>query len=183
MAALTSARQLRCAWFLAGLFAAFTPAWAQPAASEAGIKAAYLYKFLPYVDWPAATLPAADTPLVVGVAGAGTVHAELQGIVAGRQVNGRAVETRVVAAGDPLDGLHVLFVGKGASPPGLIERLQGRPTLVISDGPQGLEAGSMLNFIAVGGRIRFEASPPAAERAGIKLGARLLAVAERVVLR
>ena len=50
--------------------------------------------------------------------------------------------------------------------------------LVVSD--KGLADGAMLGFVIVDGRVGFEASPAAAAQAGLKLGARLLAVAERV---
>ncbi|HEX2541057.1 MAG TPA: YfiR family protein [Caldimonas sp.] len=149
-------------------------------ASDASVKAAYLYHFLPYVDWPASSLPPFDAPLVIGIAGAEAVRAELQTILVGRHVHGRPVTLRAIADNDPLAGLHAIFIGRDANQPRLLERLRGRPILVITDA-QAPEAGSMLNFVPVQGRIRFEASPGAAERSGLKLGARLLAVAERVV--
>jgi hypothetical protein len=150
-------------------------------ATDAAVKAAYLYHFLPYVDWPPSSLAAADAPLVVGIAGAEAVRAELQAIVAGRTVRGHPVALRALNDVDPIEGLHAVFVGRDASHARLLERLRGRPVLVITDSLQGREPGSMLNFVPVQGRIRFEASPTAAERAGLKLGARLLAVAERVI--
>ena len=52
---------------------------------------------------------------------------------------------------------------------------------MVSDVPEGLPEGSALNFITMGRRVRFEAAPQVAERVGLKLSARLLAVAERVV--
>lgn len=165
---------------LAGVLAAGAArlrAQPQPA-SDVAVKAAYLYKFLAYVDWPAAAFPAADTPLVVGVVGADALNAELQSVVAGRQVNGRAVATRRLAPNDSLEGLHAVFVGRGV-PAAVLERLRARPILVVAEG--GLELGVMLNFVPVGGRVRFEAAPVAAERAGLKLGSRLLSVAERVI--
>lgn len=162
------------------LLAGLQPADAQQA-TDASVKAAYLYNFLPYVDWPPAALTAAEVPLVVGIVGAEAVRTELQAIVAGRQVHGRPVFVRALAENDPLDGLHAVFVGRDANLPRLLERVRGRPILVITDSAQGREAGSMLNFVPVQGRIRFEAAPAAAERAGLKLGSRLLAVAERVL--
>ncbi|HLL17379.1 MAG TPA: YfiR family protein, partial [Rubrivivax sp.] len=95
------------------------------------------------------------------------------------QVHGRPVVTRRLAPADPLEGLHAVFVGR-AAPAGVRERLRGRAILVVAE--DGLEPGVMLNFVPVAGRVRFEASPVAAERVGLKLGARLLAVAERVAV-
>lgn len=147
--------------------------------SEASVKAAFLYKFLAYVDWPSGVLAAADTPLVIGVIGADAINAELQAIVAGRHVNGRRLLTRRLDPGDTLEGVHAVFVGRGVQA-NVLERTRGRAVLVVAEG--GLEPGVMLNFVPVAGRVRFEAAPVAAERVGIKLGARLLSVAERVVV-
>ena len=84
----------------------------------------------------------------------------------------------------PVEGLHVVFIGRAVrQPERLIERLRGRPVLIVMEGVASLDAGAMLSLVPVGGRIRFEASPMLAERAGLKLGARLLALAERVVTR
>jgi hypothetical protein len=153
----------------------------QQRASEASVKAAYLFKFLGYVDWPTAAFASAQAPVVIGVLGAEAIAGELQSLVAGKHVNERPVLVRKLEADDALDGLHVLFVAKMADLPRQLERTRGAPILVVTDGPRSLEAGSMLNLIPVDGRIRFEASPVAAEHAGLKLGARLLSVAERVV--
>jgi hypothetical protein len=165
---------------LAGTAAAQAPL--QP--NEAGVKAAYLYRFLAHVDWPPAAFASPDEPLAIGVAGAPDVSEELQHVVAGRQVNGRAVNARRLADDEAMDGLHVLFIGRAVRQPRrLIERLRGRPVLIVMEGEASLDAGAMLSLVPVAGRIRFEASPMLAERAGLKLGARLLALAERVVTR
>jgi hypothetical protein len=171
---------------LAGLAMALLPglaarAAAQSVAPEAEVKAAYLQKFLGYVEWPATALADADAPLVVGVAGDPAVHAALRSITAERQERGHAIEVRRLGDTDTVDGLHVLFVGRAANLGRWSARVQGRPVLVVTDQARGLENGGMLNFVPVDGRIRFEASLAHAQQAGLRLGARLLTVAERVV--
>ncbi len=158
-------------------------AQAQQRLSETSVEAAYLYKFLDYVDWPPTAFANPHAPVVIGVLGAEEIADELRSLVAGKRVNERPVVVRKLEAGDALDGLHELFVARAVDLPRQLERTRGAPVLVVTDdGPRSLEAGSMLNLIPVDGRIRFEASPIAAEHAGLKLGARLLAVAERVVV-
>ena len=166
-----------------GLGLGLSGAAAQPAVSEAGVKAAYLYKFLAYVEWPATALPAAGAPFVIGVVEADAVHADLVLAVSDRQLNGHPVVARKLGGDDSLDGVHALFIGRGASRARWLERAKGRPLLLVTDAAQGLEGGSMINFVASDGRVRFEASQAAAEGAGLRLSARLLMVAERVVLR
>lgn len=165
----------------AGLLAQGRWAVAEEEALESSVKAAYLYKFLAYVEWPAASFASADAPQVIGVLGADDVLAELQRLVVGRQVNGHPLAARRVALGEPVESLHVLYVGRAARPSAVVPTLLGRPILVVTDAAGALADGSALNFVQVRGRVRFEASVPAAERGGLKLSARLLAVAERVV--
>ena len=150
---------------------------------EDSIKAAYLFKFLAYVDWPAAALPPPDQPIVLGIAGADAVYEELRRVLPGRSVLGRPVAVRRVAPGDGVDGLQVLFLGHGvelAQNPWLA-KVRERAVLVVTDDPQGLRHGGMLNFVLVQGKLRFEASVASADRSGLKLSSRLLAVAERVL--
>ena len=163
---------------VAPVLAALPAARATPQATEAGVKAAYLVKFLSYVEWPAGSLASPQTPQVIGVLGADAVLAELQQVLASRPAGARPLRARRLVPGAPLDGVHVLHVGHGKLPP---PQPAGRPLLVVSDVPEGLPEGSALNFITMGRRVRFEAAPQVAERAGLKLSARLLAVAERVV--
>lgn len=165
---------------IAGLVAGVGMVAAQEAL-EASVKAAYLYKFLGYIEWPATAFTAADAPQTIGVMGSDEVLAELQRLVAGRTVNGHPLVATRIAPGDPVERLHVLYVGRGARVGTAMRSVAGRPILTVSDAPSGLADGSVLNFLLVEGRVRFEASLSAAERTGLKLSARLLAVAERVV--
>ncbi len=157
------------------------PGVAQAPATEASVKAAYLYKFMAYIEWPPSSLPPPGAPMTIAVAGSDIVHWELQAMLAGRQVNGHPVVARRLAEGEVPENAHVVFVSRARNLQRIAERLRGRPVLVISDVPDGLEHGAMLNFVHVDGRVRFEAAPLHADRSELKLGSRLLAVAERVV--
>jgi hypothetical protein len=173
-------RELRLAAVLA-LACLCAGAWAQSGATETSVKAAYLHKFLPYVEWPDTSLPADESPIVIGVADAEPVRAELERLASGRRVNNHPIETRRVAEGDALDGLHVLYVGRASSLGNWLKHVKQRPILVVSDGATSVDQGGMLSLVPVNGRIRFEASPVAAERSGLKLSARMLTIADRVV--
>jgi hypothetical protein len=161
-------------------------AWAVPAIvkaqtppTESAVKAAYLFRFISYVEWPPLALPTAPAPIVIGVLGADNLADELPAVLAGRTVNGQDVVARPLTAASSWDGIQVLFVGRGADVNKALDRLGRRPVLVVTE--SALEPGGMLNFITVDGRIRFEAAPALAEAVGLKLGARLLAVSERIV--
>ncbi|ALK97200.1 hypothetical protein AB595_11185 [Massilia sp. WF1] len=152
-------------------------------ASEERVEAAYLHKFLNYADWPPASFPQADTPYVIGVAGDDAVADELAHIAAGRSVNNRGVIVKRLLPGDAVNGLHMLFVGRGerARLAQWLHQAKGRPILTVSAFDGALEQGSILNFRVVDDRVRFEVSIDAAEQSGIHLNSRLFSVATNVV--
>ncbi|MES2263220.1 MAG: YfiR family protein [Pseudomonadota bacterium] len=151
-----------------------------PAASnvERSVKAAFLYKFLGYVDFPGAQDSAA--PLVVGVLGADDIATELGRITAGRSVGNRAVTVRTLREGDPVSGLHMLLIGDVARPVPVLRAAQQNSVLSVTETDDGLQQGSVINFRLVEERVRFEVSLPAAEKSGLKLSSRLLSVAYHV---
>jgi len=150
-------------------------------ATERTIKAAYLYKFAGYVEWPGGT-PGEDMPLTIGVLESPAMADELVRITTGRMLNERTVDVRHVAAGDPLQGLHILFVGARDRKriDELLQPAQAMPILIVTEAAGALAAGSIINFTIDRQRVRFEVSLPAAERNRLKLSSRLLAVAQRV---
>ena len=152
-------------------------------AGEVQIKAAFLYKFGGFVEWPPAAFARSDIPFTIGVIGADAVAAELEQITAGRSVQGRTVAVRRVRRGDPLTGLHVLFIGQQETAR-LAEILGGaksQAVLVVTDSDNALTQGSMINFVAVDDKVRFDVALPPAERGQLRISSRLLAVARKVV--
>jgi len=175
-------------WFgaLAALLCAFALPNAVSAAErtplERSVKAAFLYKFAGYVEWPQGTLPQPASPLVIATVGADDVAAELEHAVAGRTVNDRAVAVKRLADGESVAGVHILFIGstERVRIASWIRAAQIYPVLVVTEGENSLALGSALNFVLHDGRVRFEAFPEAAERKGLKLSSRLLGVAVSV---
>ena len=150
--------------------------------TEAAVKADYLYKFLGFVEWPADAHAGPDAPHVVAVLRADEVATALEQRVAARHAapGSRPVVVRRVTAQDALYGVHLLHLGRGARPTDAA-LLRAMPMLVVTDAPTGMPDYAAVNFVSVDRRVRFEASPAAAERAGLKLSARLLAVTARVI--
>jgi hypothetical protein len=162
-----------------GLAAGRSPA--QPVSySVESVKAAFLYRFLEYVDWPIETRR--DGPLIIAVLADESLAAELQRTVRGRTAHGREITARsVTTLAEGVDA-DVLFVSaqwkKKLS--GLVDEHGRDPVLVVTEGEGALERGSVINFLVVDGNVRFEVSLPAAEQRGLKLSSRLLSVALRV---
>jgi hypothetical protein len=152
-----------------------------PTASERSVKAAFLYKFTEYVDWPATT-GAQDAPFTIGVLGSGAFADELLRMTEDRSVNRRFIEVRRLSANDAVDDLQVLFVaGDQRGRLGeLLAPAQGRPILTVTESEGALADGSIINFTLSGDRVRFEISLDAAEASRLKLNSRLLAVAQSI---
>lgn len=149
---------------------------------EFQIKAAFLYKFAGYVEWPEGAPGPVDAPLTIGVLGADPIAEELMQIVQGRKIQSRGLAVRRLKAGDSLDDVAILFVGKGDATQlkPLRGALQARPVLVVTEEPAGLALGGMINFLPVDRNVRFEVSLDSVKKGGLRLSSRLLAVAQKV---
>jgi hypothetical protein len=150
--------------------------------SESQIKAAFLYKFGDFVDWPPATFARADSPLVIGVLGADEVFEELERVTAGRTIAGRPAEIRKLRRGDKVSGLHLLFIGGQESSRALehLTAVKGQPVLTVTDSESAGAHGSVINFVVVDGKVRFDVALSAAEHSRLRISSRLLAVARKV---
>jgi hypothetical protein len=176
-----SLRRWLAAALLLSLALAGPQALAQAPARDSAVKAAFLYKFGSFVEWPAAVFKTPQDPLVIGVAGDEAVAEELDQLAAGRNVEGRPLKIRTLREGEAPAGVHVLFIGS-LRPQKLRELVAAAagPVLVVTQQDGALQAGSVINFVADGARVRFDASLAAADARDLKLSARLLAVARTV---
>jgi hypothetical protein len=158
------------------------PAEAQNGAaySETEVKAAFLYHFCSYVQWPAARQP--DEPVTIAVLGADAVAMQLMAFLPGRRIEGRNVDVRRLRDIDELQDDELLFIGSEHNPrlDDIIAVVGPRPVLIVTDAPEGLASGAMVNFQLVDERVRFEISLAKAQESGLMLSSRLLSAALRV---
>lgn len=169
---------LRC---LAGLaMALLLPAALAQQAQEHEVKAAFLFKFPAFVEWP--SKPGPEVPFVIAVVGAEDVAEELRRLSRGRTHEGRAIHVREPNDAQALNGAHVVFVGRGAAAriPLVARALAGAPVLLVTESPGALDQGSMINFLLSDGRVRFEVALDRADASRLRINSRLLAVAVSV---
>ena len=99
-------------------------------------------------------------------------------------MNNRRAVVRRVKDSAQARGTHLLFVGAAEpAPAALLREARQQGTLTVTESERGLEAGSAINFVTVEDRVGFEVSLDAAERSGLRISSRMLAVARRVVPR
>lgn len=148
------------------------------AASEYDVKAAFLYNFAKFVDWPAGAFTSATAPLVLCIVGADPFGAAL-GAIDGKQVGGRPLRIEYLSSRDSLSACHIAFIGAldTIGRRQVLERLDSRPVLTVADVPGFAEQGGMINFVVADGRVQFAVNPAAATRVGLTLRAYLLKVA------
>ena len=153
-----------------------------PGELERQVKAAYLYKFAGYVEWPDGSFARPDAPLVIGVAGADALAEQLEQSVAGHSVNGRAVQVKKVRRGEALAGLHVLYLGalEKTALQEMLAASRGLALLTVSDSDEVYAMGSMINFVMADDKVRFDVALKPVAQAHIRISARMLLAAYRV---
>jgi hypothetical protein len=152
---------------------------AEPGQEGAAARAAYLYSFLGYIEWPSRALPLTDSPLVIGVVDADEVAAELLLTTLGRKINNRAVVIRRLQHGDSMEDIHLLYIGPGEAQhvQAMVRQAPRRWTVTVTDDASADAIAGVINFRQSEGRLRFDVSQAAAERGDFKLSSRLLSVA------
>jgi uncharacterized protein DUF4154 len=170
---------------LAGVaFALASPATvrAEGAASEYDVKAAFLYNFTKFVEWPPSAFQSDRSPLRLCVLGDDPFGESLRAL-AGEELAGRKLF--VLGAGSMADpaGCQILFVSRSESGRlrEILAAVRGDPVLTVGDTKGFLEQGGIINFIREGSKVRFEINHQSAEQAGIKISSKLLRLATRVV--
>lgn len=150
--------------------------------SEYEIKAAYLFSFGKFVEWPPQESddPSRFTICVLGVDPFGAV---LDRTVAGATIHGHAVSVRRVISVDEAAGCHIVFVSgsEERSAGAIVETLRRTAALTVSDMPQFASRGGMIEFVTAANRVRFQINVEPARSAGLSVSSELLRVASTVL--
>lgn len=179
----------RAACFWAALFVSLPPALrlplrAQPLlepVQEYQLKAAFLYNFAKFVDWPA---PATDAmePLVVVVFGRDPFGPVLENALWGKTIHNRPLVVRRASRVEEVMPCHVLFVGaqERRRLPQALAAVEGAPVVTVSEIEDFLEQGGTVQFVRDGNKLRFEINLGAARRSGLSISSKLLNLARAV---
>jgi hypothetical protein len=151
-----------------------------PVSKEYQIKAAFLYNFTKFVEWPPARFPDGSSPLVIGVLGRNPFGAELEKIVQGRTVNGRAILVKLITTADEVPAVHLLFVPAGEETRLPAAAWQNVAVIAVGESDTFAALGGTITFTHVGDKVRFSVALESAERAGLKISSQLLKLAAEV---
>ena len=146
---------------------------AQDVTLEYRVKAAYIYNFVRYVEYPPEAL--GESPINICVAGRNPFGSLLDELVHGEDVAGRMLIVRVILEPEP--GCHVIFIPRGAAMPSYMRAVGIAPVLTVGETPEFAEAGGMITFVQDGRNVRFEINQEAAAKARLQISSRLLRLA------
>lgn len=152
--------------------------------TEIEVKAAFIYHFTEYVEWPSSAFGSTSAPLVIGVVGKSDLFPALQNAVRGKNWNGRDLLVRRVETAKEMRECHILFVPESEARrlAQILESLGDAPVLTIGESEGFARRGGIINFFTDQNRVRFEINPDAAKRARLTISSKLLNLA-RIVRR
>ncbi|MDW8290641.1 MAG: YfiR family protein [Armatimonadota bacterium] len=150
--------------------------------NEIEVKAAFLYHFTSYIEWPPKAFDSPTAPVVIGVLGRSAILDALREAVRGKSAQGRAIVVRQVQTAQEMRQCHILFIpaSESRSLPRVLEELDSAPVLVVGEAEGFAQRGGMVNFFLEQSKVRFEVNPDAAKRASLNISSKLLRLA-RVV--
>jgi hypothetical protein len=151
---------------------------ASPPSLEYAVKASYLYKFAPFVGWPARAFADSRSSFRICVAGEDPFGSVLDQVVRGQRVDGHPVVVQRLAVAGRGMGCHILFAGRSdrQSPAEMLKAVGDEPVLTVTDKSRGT-SGGMIEFVMQGGRVRFSVDGAAALANGLPISSKLLQLA------
>ncbi len=150
--------------------------------TEYQVKAAYLFNFLKFVEWP--DDPAADPhgKWVIGIVGDSPIGRELAQLVEGKDVQGRELQVKKFQAAENLRACNILFISESEKGrvPSILAALRGSSVLTVADMDNFIGSGGMIQFVMEDARVRVAIDVGAAGRARLKVSSKLLSLAHVV---
>ena len=145
-------------------------------ASEYEIKAAFVYNFTRFVQWPQSR---ASGPLDICVMGRDPFGSAIDEAVENKRVGGREVTVKRLSEIEKARACEVLFIASSEDEEveRIVETLAGAPVLTVGDSEDFAERGGMINLTKQGSHVRFEINVDALERAGLRASSQLLRLA------
>lgn len=165
--------------FLLLLLLGFASSLSAQVREESEVKAAYIYNFAHFVDWPAAAFTNKSEPLIVAVLGEDPFGANLDKALQKQHVKGRPFHILKVATGEPVPRCHILFIGLSEKDrlSAIIAEVKSKPVLTVSEINPFAQFGGMIRFSRERRKIGLVVNPSVARAAGLRINPELLAIA------
>ncbi len=147
--------------------------------SEHQIKAAFVFNFAKFVEWPAVAFTNASTPMVVGILGENPFGPDLEAAIRNKSINNHPLEVKTFVEPGAATNCHILFISRSEKKrlPEILQALSSLGVLTVSEMDDFIETGGMINFVKDNNKIRFQINEPAAKKSGFKISSKLLSLA------
>lgn len=186
---------------LAALFAAPVTAADSKQNRERQIKAAFLYNFINFVEWPKEKMPDNNEPIIIGIIG-NKDFVKAFDPIKGKQIRGKDIvikyfkdlnelkksegkdDSKRNQIIDSYKKCHILFFSALTNKENItaiVEELKGTPVLVVGENPGFLESGGNIRFLTEEKKIRFEINLASAKHNNVEIRSKLLKLARRVI--
>lgn len=154
-----------------------------PSANEYAVKAAFLFHFAQFVEWPDGAFSKPDSPLVYCTIGEDPFQGALEESFKGKTISSHSLQVRHFKKSDEAQGCHVAFMGRTASKhfQDELASFQGKPVLTVGETEQFVRDSGIIGFCLEENKIRFDINVEAAEKSRLKISARLLTLAKAVI--
>jgi hypothetical protein len=149
---------------------------AQAQSKEYQLKAAFLFNFAQFVQWPAASFTDGDAPFCIGILGEDPFGAALEETIQGETINNRRLRVQRGRNFEDLQGCQLIFVSKSEEGhlAEIFSKLDSKPILTVSDIDSFAQNGGVIDFYLQEGKVRFEINPDSAHRVGLRVSSQLL---------
>jgi hypothetical protein len=151
-------------------------------ATEYQLKAAFLFNFAMFVEWPQRAFAERASPFVIGVLGENPFHDDLRKTLQNKKIDDHPLavrEVRLVA--EAMTNCHLLFISASEKNrlPEILQSLKSTSVLTVSEMERFTEEGGMIKFVLQGTKVRFQINKETASAAGLKISSKLMNLAVR----
>jgi len=172
---------------MAGTVAVALLGGAAPAAAGQGpsayeVKGAFLLNFSKFITWPPAAFTSASAPVLIAIIGDDPFGELLDELVLKQRLGDRAIQVKRIGSRDELSGYHLVFISRSETRQldQILIRTENTYAVAVSDIERFSSAGGVIGFIVEGNRVRFDINVGVAERRGLKVSTKLIALAATV---
>jgi hypothetical protein len=146
---------------------------------EYAVKAAFIYNFAQFTQWPAEAFAAPDAPFVIGIVGDDPFDGALDKAVAGKNVAGHPMRVKRLATVAEVGECALIFVpaAQDARVGEVLSAAADKPILTVGETDNFPWAGGIIRFLTEENKVRFEINPDAAERARLRISSKLMKLA------
>jgi YfiR/HmsC-like len=156
---------------------------ANSTAEEYSLKAAFLFHFAQFVEWPEASFKDATSPLIYCTIGEDPFHGSLDAALSGKAIGARSFRVLHFKQPQDIQGCHVLFLAavQKKMNAAIVASVQQSPVLTVGESEHFAQENGVIGFVLEDNKIRFEINLETAQKANLKISSRLLALAKSVI--